>query len=102
MTRDATERLVAVMKNLEQIMEERAGTYGSMTRNAVCETKLRQAVDATLYGRNGPVLERYAVDNICKKISRWASNPEGDHRDTWMDIAGYAIRVLVETEGVGN
>ena len=71
-----------------EILAERGKTHGDFAENAVCSQNLK----AIVYGHGCELLtpvQREALDNICQKISRIITgNP--NHKDSWVDIAGYA------------
>lgn len=73
----------------EALTNERKGTHGNWTDQAVTGVMLDEAVqDSTGYKNLAPY-QRKAVDMILVKVSRIVSGDPG-HEDHWDDIAGYA------------
>ena len=70
---------------IETILEERQTTHGHFADNAQVSQALKEIMrDTTRY----TPIQAEAIDMICLKLSRIASNP--DVKDHWDDIAGYA------------
>jgi hypothetical protein len=84
--------------DVDVILDERAATYGSF--EDVAETA--QSIKDILYGTTGlPKIrsdQREALDMISSKIARIV-NGNPNHRDSWIDIAGYATLVADRLQG---
>ena len=84
--------------DVDDILDERAATYGSF--EDVAETA--QSIKDILYGTTGlPKIrsdQREALDMIASKIARIV-NGDPDYVDSWLDIAGYATLVADRLQG---
>ena len=84
--------------DVDDILDERAATYGSF--EDVAETA--QSIKDILYGTTGlPKIrsdQREALDMISSKIARIV-NGDANHIDSWIDIAGYATLVADRLKG---
>lgn len=85
------------MSKLEEILPDRKKTHGPWSANANTSQHLKRVL---LGGGNGIRLDPYqaeALEMICHKLARIV---HGDpyFKDHWMDIAGYATRVVEELE----
>jgi len=74
--------------NVTAVLAERSHTHGDFAENAKCSQHLKSVVFEHGNMLLTPV-QREALDNICQKMSRIITgNP--NHKDSWVDIAGYA------------
>ena len=89
-----------VEDELDTVLDKRASTYGSFMQSANIAIRLKHTMhnaiaQADLHLMPDQIL---ALDMIAVKISRiLAGNP--GHRDSWVDIAGYAKLVADRLEG---
>lgn len=80
--------------NVDAILNERAGNYGSFATQAKIAQRLKH-VAHTAAGEQGKTFatdQAEALDMIFSKIAR-ILNGNPDHVDSWTDIAGYATLV---------
>ena len=81
------------MRNLNETLEDRGAAYGSFSDMA----KTAQELKAVLVTGEMTFVEQEAMELICTKLARLAhGNPH--HRDSWLDIAGYAQLVVKEID----
>lgn len=75
-----------------ELLNVRKTTHGSFVENAA----ISQSLKCTLRPREGwtdlSAVQREAIEMICLKLSRIMSG-QGDYKDHWDDIAGYATLV---------
>ena len=79
------DRAQAAAGELAQILGQRNASHGDWTSNAGKAAGIKEHLTSI----EDPVL-REAADAIACKLSRIASGGEY-HRDTWMDVCGYAL-----------
>ena len=73
---------------LSAVFDQRGGDHGTWPENAAIAQHLKQVIRT---GRGFAMPEHAeAVDAICAKMGRLASG-DAMHKDTWVDIAGYAL-----------
>lgn len=77
-------------RSVEEILLERNKTHGDYTAQAQTSQQLKKIVRINS-GSLSPV-QRDALEMICVKISRILSG-DPNHKDSWVDIAGYATLV---------
>lgn len=78
------------LNEAEATIEARQLLYGNFSQNA---EKLLSMTNALDFPKSAPEAIQVAVFMILVKLSR-AANGDVTHRDTWVDIAGYATLVL--------
>lgn len=86
------------MATVDEILNERATTYGSFIDVATVAANIRQAIAAGLQGKVLDNDHAEALVMIASKIGRIV-NGNADHVDSWRDIAGYATLVADRLEG---
>ena len=85
---------------LDGVLNNRASTYGSFAQSAHIAVQLKGVMHNAIARGDVPLFpdQLLALDMIAVKISRILSgNPS--HRDSWVDIAGYAKLVADRLEG---
>ena len=84
------------MLKVEDILDERAATYGAFIDLAAVACSLR----AVIRDRRADLFpdQDEALNMICSKIARIV-NGDPNHLDNWRDIAGYATLVADRLEG---
>jgi hypothetical protein len=83
--------------NVDAILNERAGNYGSFKDVAGCAQEIKNAIRMC----NNSELDDdqvEALDMIASKIARIV-NGNPNHTDSWIDIAGYATLVADRLQG---
>jgi len=87
-------------KEVENVLDERADQYGSYMQSAYTAIEIKSVMHNAI-ARNDLHLfpdQLLSLDMIAVKISRIVNgNPA--HRDSWLDIAGYAKLVADRLEG---
>lgn len=90
------------MGELQAILLSREGTYGDFSDIAALSTTMRHAWENVLYSK--PIFDKTrislvteAATMILHKLARIA-NGDSFSRDSWMDIAGYAMRTVMEMD----
>jgi hypothetical protein len=89
-----------VEDELDTVLDKRASTYGSFMQSANVAIRLKSVMHNTIAKGDLHLMpdQMLALDMIAVKISRiLAGNP--GHRDSWLDIAGYAKLVADRLEG---
>lgn len=75
--------------DIEAIVDERGAQYGDFTHQGVIAQDLKEYMREQDGWRRLRSHQKESLDMIMHKISRILNgNPE--HRDSWVDIAGYA------------
>jgi len=78
--------------NIKDILDQRKQTHGDFTENA----EIHQALLGVLAGGSTwhkcTAVQMTALQVICGKLARIVTG-DPTHRDSWDDIAGYAILV---------
>ena len=77
---------------IDAILKERGRRYGDFKEHAIFTQNIKCAIRL---GRNWPLLsddQRESLEMIAHKIGRIV-NGDPDYRDSWDDIAGYAILI---------
>ncbi|HED4458324.1 TPA: hypothetical protein R4340_000340 [Pasteurella multocida] len=83
---------------IKEVLNDRQNTHGSFQMNATITQSMEY------YLRKGDSYNRWSLEQkeaahmILQKLSR-AANGDPTHRDTWLDIVGYATLAL-ESLGV--
>lgn len=85
------------MESLQSTLDERGSEYGDFAEMA----SVAQDLKAMLLADDMNVVEKEAVDLICTKLARIScGNPH--NKDSWTDIAGYAMLVVEYLERRGE
>jgi hypothetical protein len=88
------------VSGVDKVLDERGDNYGVFMQNADTAIKIKGAMHNAI-ARNDLHLfpdQLLALDMIAVKISRIVNgNPV--HRDSWLDIAGYAMLVADRLQG---
>lgn len=77
---------------MQEILDERASRYGSFCENS----RISQVLKNTVALAKNPKAESFHIEGIemiLHKISRIAAG-DPNYDDSWIDIAGYATRVV--------
>jgi hypothetical protein len=77
-------------KEIRNILDERKETHGSFTENAEISQGLQSVVAMGSKWYNMSAVQKEAIRVICAKIARICTG-DPNHKDSWDDIAGYAI-----------
>lgn len=82
------------MKDVKELIAERAKTHGNFTETAHCAQRLKDGMreDQASWCELS-LVHRESLDNIQQKIARILTG-DSDHRDAWQDIQGYCQLVL--------
>jgi hypothetical protein len=87
-------------EELDAVLDARGDNYGMFMQNAETAIKIKGAMHNAI-ARNDMHLypdQLQALDMIASKMSRIV-NGNPNHRDSWIDIAGYATLVADRLEG---
>jgi Domain of unknown function (DUF6378) len=81
------------MSEIDDLLAQRAISYGSFEENATVSQMVKRVYvyDQERWQRL-PSVHREALDMIAVKVARILTGA-CDHRDNWLDIAGYATLV---------
>jgi hypothetical protein len=92
-----------VEDELETVLDTRASTYGSFMQSANVAIRLKSVMHNTIAKEDLHLMpdQMLALDMIAVKISRILTGNAG-HRDSWLDIAGYAKLVADRLGGVSR
>jgi hypothetical protein len=71
--------------NIQKVLNERGASYGSFEGMAI----LAQELKDVLVTDKMSVQQKEAMQMICTKLARIAVG-DPNHKDSWVDIAGYA------------
>lgn len=82
------------MQNISSLLTERSVTHGDFKDNATIASQIRKTLYTSVGFHALPDVEREAIHQIISKISRLVSSAQ-ERQDTWTDIAGYAMLVLL-------
>jgi len=77
-------------KEVRSLLEARKETHGSFTENAHISQGLQEVVAMGTKWPNMTPVQKEATRVICAKIARICTG-DPNHKDSWDDIAGYAI-----------
>ena len=84
----------AGMKNVNQVLTERGKTHGCWAQQAGVAQELKAVIRSGDRGQLSKS-QREALEMIAHKISRILCG-DPDHKDHWVDIAGYATLAAKE------
>lgn len=84
--------------DINEVLDERGANYGSYASNASLAQTLKLALRQSQVWQS-PVYaaQQEALEMICCKMARLA-NGSPYHRDSWVDIIGYATLALREID----
>jgi Domain of unknown function (DUF6378) len=85
------------MSNLQQTLDERGAAYGSFEDMAFTA----QTLKVMLVHDGMSSVQKEATDLICTKLARIAHG-DPNHRDSWLDIEGYAHLVVLDLDAGGQ
>ena len=87
-------------ERLERMLDKRAEQYGSFMASAETAIKIKGAIHGAVARHDVHLFpdQILALDMIAVKISRIV-NGNASHKDSWIDIAGYAKLVADRLEG---
>jgi len=87
-------------KEVDQILNGRAATYGTFVGAAVISSALKAIIRDGLGGATTSLAsdQQEALDMICSKIARIV-NGNPNYVDSWVDIAGYAQLIADRLNG---
>jgi len=85
---------------VDAILNERAATYGSFISVALFAQEMKEVIRSALDEQNVTLQADHqeALDMIASKIARIITG-DSHHRDSWLDIAGYATLVADRIQG---
>jgi transcriptional regulator len=85
---------------VDAILNERATTYGSFISVALFAQEMKELIRSALDEQNAGLQADHqeALDMIASKIARIITG-NSQHRDSWLDIAGYATLVADRIQG---
>jgi len=85
---------------VDAILNERAATYGSFISVALFAQEMKEVIRSALDEQNVTLQADHqeALDMIASKIARIITG-NSQHRDSWLDIAGYATLVADRIQG---
>jgi hypothetical protein len=86
--------------DVDAILDERAATYGSFISVALFAQEMKELIRSALDEQNAGLQADHqeALDMIASKIARIITG-DSHHRDSWIDIAGYATLVADRLQG---
>lgn len=79
------------MKQVQAIIKQRGESYGDYKDQAAIARKFKSEIEKHTHKMTD--IQREALDMIAVKISRLI-NGDTSHRDSWVDIIGYATLAL--------
>lgn len=85
------------MTNVDTMLTERNGRYGSFDSHATASQGLKHVFFAKRLRSAYKTYQAEALEMIMHKLARIA-NGDPDYADNWVDIAGYATLVVKELE----
>jgi len=74
----------------DDLLNEREGTHGLFAETSAFAQALKGALRGAVQWDALSAAQREALDMISNKMAR-ICNGNPDHRDHWLDVAGYAI-----------
>ena len=77
---------------IEEVLEERGKTHGDFCTHAYVTQMIKRVFSTSDNWREMRVTQRESLEMIAHKIGRILSG-DPDHKDHWVDIAGYAMLV---------
>ena len=80
------------MSDIQTTLEDRGKSYGEYTDGTAIAMDLYQRAQRTPGYANMVPGQRYAIFMFCAKMARLL-NGDPNHKDSWLDIAGYATLV---------
>jgi hypothetical protein len=85
---------------IDELLNERGSKYGSFIDVAQIAQEMKDVIRGALDEQNASLQADHqeALDMITSKIARIV-NGDANHRDSWIDIAGYATLVAERLEG---
>ena len=97
---DPSEFKEMAQERLEHLLDKRAEQYGSFMASAETAIKIKGAMHNAIARHDVHLFpdQILALDMIAVKISRIV-NGNASHKDSWIDIAGYAKLVADRLEG---
>lgn len=97
---DPSEFKEMAQERLEHLLDKRAEQYGSFMASAETAIKIKGAIHGAIARHDVHLFpdQILALDMIAVKISRIV-NGNASHKDSWIDIAGYAKLVADRLEG---
>ena len=97
---DPSEFKEMAQERLEHLLDKRAEQYGSFMASAETAIKIKGAIHGAIARHDVHLFpdQILALDMIAVKISRIV-NGNASHKDSWVDIAGYAKLVADRLEG---
>lgn len=97
---DPSEFKEMAQERLEHLLDKRAEQYGSFMASAETAIKIKGAIHSAIARHDVHLFpdQILALDMIAVKISRIV-NGNASHKDSWIDIAGYAKLVADRLEG---
>ncbi len=87
------------MNEIEKTMRDRSGVYGNFFDNSILMQKLKLLFRQGKRWRELSSNKKEALDMIASKIGRILGG-EVSQRDSWLDIAGYAMLIVNSIEEV--
>jgi predicted transcriptional regulator len=86
--------------DVDTILDDRAATYGSFISVALFAQEMKELMRSALDEQNAGLQADHqeALDMIASKIARIITG-DSNHRDSWLDIAGYATLVADRLQG---
>jgi len=85
------------MGNVDNTLKERGETHGDYKYTSECAQDLKDVITGHCNWQSMEADQRESLDMICSKIARLACG-DANHRDTWLDVAGYAQLIVNRLE----
>lgn len=82
-------------EEITKILEERKATHGDFKSQAYVADSLKRVMHATTNWQVMDAFKRESLELIATKIARILTG-NSNHRDSWVDISGYAELVAKE------
>jgi len=77
-------------ERIRNLLQERHVTHGDFTQNAVLSQGLQAVAEMGSQWQHMTPVQKEATRVICAKIARICTG-DPNHKDSWDDIAGYAL-----------
>lgn len=88
------------MAEVKETLKERGSTYGRFDEHAALARRIIEVISG---GKNFPSMPPDAQHALCYIADKMARVLTGqhDHRDSWLDMAGYATLIVDRIDGTG-
>lgn len=88
------------MTEVRSTLAERGATYGRFDHHATLARRIIEVVSSGENFSSMPPDAQHALCYIADKMARVLTG-QHDHRDSWLDMAGYATLIVDRIDGTG-